>query len=314
MRSVGIDLGGTKLFFGVVDDAGNLEDEQRIPTPDSWEEMKSSIVELVSQYQERHDDIAAVGFGAAGMIALDGYAYYSPNVPAFDDGVPIRTDLTRELSVPVFIDNDANCAGYGEAQYGNARSSQEIIVVTLGTGIGGAIISKGAVYRGAHGFAAELGHFTMDLDGPLCACGKYGCFESLASGHALGRIGRQYAARGDADNLIAQAGGNIDDIEGLHVGAVASRGLADGVAIMDDYANNVATGLISLANIFDPETFIIGGGVVELGDTLFAPLTRHFLAGIEGGTSRPMPTIVPAALGERAGVIGAGALALAHLK
>ncbi|HMS25671.1 MAG TPA: ROK family protein [Acidimicrobiia bacterium] len=311
MRAVGIDLGGTKMSIGVVESDGRLIDEYRVPKPDTWKEMKALILKGVRNFQEKYE-IAAVGFGAAGLIDLDGYAFYSPNVAAFDEGAPLSKDLSDELDIPVFVDNDNNCSGLAEVLFGSARGESNVLTVGLGTGIGGSIFIDGRLMRGAHGFAGELGHFTMDVDGPLCACGQYGCFEAFASGTALGRIGREFAARGDADNVLREAG-SIDAITGTHVGVTAARGDADGVAIMDEFAQNVARGLVSLNNIFDPSVIVISGGVVELGDTLLGPVTKHFLDNIEGGVSRPLPRIVFAQFGENAGLIGAGALALTRL-
>lgn len=312
MKSVGIDLGGTKLFFGVINEEGKIEDQQRILTPDTWQEMRSQIVSLVQGYQKSHD-ISCVGFGAAGMIDREGYAHYSPNVKAFDGGVAVKKELEEILGIPVTVDNDNNCSGYAEVIFGRGGEYRSALFIGLGTGIGGAIINKGRVLRGAHGFAAELGHFTMDIGGPLCACGKNGCFESLASGSALGAIAREYIENGKADSIRERAE-NIDSVTGVLVGQCASDGDENAIAIMDHYAKNVAMGLNSLVAILDPGVIIIGGGVSELGDVLFEPLQKHYSKDVEGGLSSMVAPIVRASLGETAGLIGAGALALSKLK
>lgn len=312
MHAVGIDLGGTKRFFAVVDEDGNILEDQRIPTPGTWEEMKSSIITVVSEYQKKFE-ISSLGFGVPGLIGLDGYAYYSPNFTALNKGVAVHDELADVLNVPVFIDNDNNCVGYAEARFGAAKDASVVATVGLGTGIGGSLVIDGVVFRGAHGFAGDFGHITIDMEGPLCACGKHGCYEAFASGTALGRIARQYAARGEADAVVEAAGGNIKDIVGYHVGHAAIADDGQALAIMDEYAHNVARGLSSLTESLDPEVFVISGGVVELGDVLFTPLIKHYHNEIQGDSTRPTPEIVPAFFGEKAGVIGAGAMALSKL-
>jgi glucokinase len=182
-------------------------------------------------------------------------------------------------------------------------------MITLGTGIGGGIIARGRVIRGAHGFAAEVGHFQVDPSGPLCACGERGHWETYASGSALGRMGREWAASGRAPNVLARAGGGPAAVTGVHVGDSAQAGELDGVALLAAYADLVAVGLAGLANILDPERIVISGGLVELGETLFAPLRAAFGQRIEGVQYRPPIAIVPSVLGEHAGVIGAAARA-----
>jgi glucokinase len=165
------------------------------------------------------------------------------------------------------------------------------------------------VIRGAHGFAAEVGHFQIDPDGPMCACGERGHWEAYASGSALGRMGREWAAAGHAPGVVARAGGDSAKVRGVHVGDSAQAGEPDGVALLAEYADLVAVGLAGLANILDPERIVISGGLVELGDTLFAPLRAAFARRIEGFEYRPPIAIVPSILGEHAGVIGAAARA-----
>ena len=178
-------------------------------------------------------------------------------------------------------------------------------MVTLGSGIGGGIIARGRIIRGAHGFAAEVGHFQIDPNGPMCACGERGHWEAFASGHTLGRMGREWAAAGRAPGVLARAGGDAAAVTGVHVGDSAQAGEADGRALIDEYASLVAVGLAGLANILDPERIVISGGLVELGDTLLTPVRDAFSRRIEGTEYRPRIDIVPAVLGEQAGVIGA---------
>jgi glucokinase len=183
------------------------------------------------------------------------------------------------------------------------------VVVTLGTGIGGAVIANGAVYRGAHGLAGEFGHMTVDAEGAQCACGAFGHWEAIGSGRALGRLGRQWAARGAAPSVVARAGGDPEAVSGEHVGDSAQAGEPDGVAIVDVFAEAVAVGLGGLVNALDPELVVIAGGLAELGDALAVPVREALGGYVIGAQSRPMPPVVVATLGERAGAIGAAALA-----
>jgi glucokinase len=258
----------------------------------------------------RHDfpETAAVGVGAAGLVDREGGVQYAPNIPAFRR-TPLRKELEAATGLPVVVDNDANAAAWGEVMHGAAKDVLYALMITLGTGIGGGIIARGRVIRGAHGFAAEVGHFQIDPNGPVCACGERGHWEAFASGSALGRMGREWAAAGRAPGVVARAGGDPDAVTGVHVGDSAQAGEKDGVALFVEYTDLVAVGLAGLANILDPERIVISGGLVELGDTLFAPLRAAFARRVEGADYRPPTAIVPSELGEHAGVIGAAARA-----
>jgi glucokinase len=243
------------------------------------------------------------------MIDLDGVIHYAPNVPGFRR-VPVRAALAEATGLPTIVDNDANTAAYGELKVGVARGVKDAMVITLGTGIGGGVIVDGKVLRGANGFAAEIGHFQIDPAGPPCACGEPGHWEAAASGNALGRMARDAAAAGDAPSILEQAAGDVDAIRGHHVSAAARAGAPDALALVDRYSFNVAIGLVGLANIFDPALIAIAGGLVNDGELFLGPMRDHFLGHIEGAPYRPTPEIVPAGMGEHAGVVGAALLAL----
>ena len=307
---VGLDIGGTKVLGAVVDDAGNVVDEHRVPSPtDSWQAMFGAIVATVGELAGRHPSVEAVGIGAAGMVDLDGVIHYAPNVAAFR-GTPVQADVVAALGLPTVVDNDANVAAYGEVRFGAARDLSDAMVITLGTGIGGGVVIGGRVLRGAHGFAAEVGHFQIDPAGPMCACGERGHWEAMASGTALGVMARVAATEGSLPSVLAAVGGDANAISGPDVSAAVRAGHPDAVALVDAYAYNVAIGLVGLANIFDPGVIAIAGGLVNDGELFLGPIRRHFLGHIEGSRHRPTPTIVAATLGERAGVIGAAILAL----
>jgi glucokinase len=307
---VGLDIGGTKVLGAVVDVDGAILDEHRVPSPTgSWQGMLDAITTVVGALRARHPDVETVGIGAAGMVDLDGMIHYAPNVLGFRK-TPVQADVATATGLPTVVDNDANVAAYAELRFGAARGLTDAIVITLGTGIGGGVLVGGHVLRGAHGFAAEVGHFQIDPNGPVCACGERGHWEAMASGNALGVMAREAATRGDLPSVLHAVDGDVDSIRGQHVSAAARTGAADALALVDAYALNVAIGLVGLANIFDPAVVAIAGGLVNDGDLYLTPIKSHFLGHIEGHDYRPVPEIVPAQLGERAGVIGAAVNAL----
>jgi glucokinase len=226
---------------------------------------------------------------------------------------PLRDALARATGHAVVVDNDASAAAWGEVTYGAAVGRRDVLLVTLGTGIGGGFLLAGKMYRGAHNFGAEIGHFTVDINGPICACGERGHWEAIASGSALGRMARELVAKGGGAALVSAAGGEVSAVTGLHVGRAAAKGDPDARTLLVQYAENVAVGLAGLANILDPECIVIAGGLVELGPLLFGPLQEAFGRHIEGVDYRPAVAIVPALLGERAGAIGAAVIARARL-
>lgn len=307
--AVGVDIGGTKVLGALVDERGAILAEHRVPSPDDWPTMRDAIVSVVDELRGVGPELDALGVGAAGMVDLDGVIHYAPNVPGFRT-VPVRAQLAEATGLATVVDNDANTAAYAELRFGVAQGLRDAMVITLGTGIGGGMIVNGQVLRGAHGFAAEIGHFQIDPAGPLCACGEAGHWEAMASGNALGRMAREAATAGAAPGLLDRAGGVIDAIDGHLVSAAAHAGLPEALALVDEYCFYVAIGLVGLANIFDPELIAISGGLVNDGELFLDPIRRHFLGHIEGAAYRPTPEIVPARLGERAGVIGAAVLAL----
>jgi glucokinase len=310
--AVGVDIGGTKVLGALVDEGGTVLREHRVPSPGGWVPMRDAIVSVIDELRAGEQEIHAVGVGAAGMIDLDGVIHYAPNVPGFRR-VPVRAALAELTGLFTVVDNDANTAAFAELRLGALRGLAHGMVITLGTGIGGGVIVDGVVLRGAHGFAAEIGHFQVDPDGPMCACGEQGHWEATASGNALGRMAREAATAGDAPSVLRCAGGDVAAIGGHHVSEAARAGAADALAIVDAYSYAVAIGLVGLANIFDPAVIAIAGGLINDGELFLGPIRRHFLGHIEGSDYRPAPEIVPAALGERAGVIGAALLGLAQL-
>ncbi len=304
----GVDLGGTNLRVGLVDPDGTVVDERRVATPRTLDEIVDRIAGTVRAFAPLRPEARALGVGAAGMVDHEGTIHYSPNVPAFIEA-PVRARLEDAVGFPTVVDNDANVAVVAELVHGAARGCSEVLLITLGTGVGGGVVTRGEVLRGAHGFGTEIGHFQVDPHGPLCACGQRGHWEAVASGTALGALGREWAAAGAAASVLERAGGRIDDITGVLVGDVAQTGAEDAVAVLEEYARRVAIGLVGLVNIFDPELVVVSGGLVELGDVLLGPMRAAFDGRIEGATHRPPVPIVAAELGGQAGVVGAAVLA-----
>jgi glucokinase len=304
--TVGLDIGGTKVLGVLLDADGTVLGEERRLSP------HAGVEALVDTTAAIVADLAPpgipVGVGAAGLVNHDGHVLYSPNLPTIRDA-PLQEALIAATAHPLIVDNDANVAARGEVAYGAARGVQHALLVTLGTGIGGGLLLDGRLYRGAHGFGAEIGHFTVERGGPVCACGELGHWEAIASGTALGRMARELVTAGGGARILAAAGGAIDDITGMHVKDAALEGDADADDVLARYADNVALGLAGLANVLDPELIVIGGGLVELGPPLFDPLRAAFARHVEGAAYRPNIPIVPAQLGERAGAVGAAVLA-----
>jgi glucokinase len=306
--TVGVDLGGTNVRAAVVDAAGVVQVEERAPTVTAWPALHDTIAELVASLRRAEPDTAGVGVGAAGLVDRDGAVHYAPNIPKLIK-VPLRDRLAQQFDLPVVVDNDANAAAWGEVCHGAARGIAHALVITLGTGVGGGIIIDGRIFRGGHGFAAEVGHWPFDPNGQWCACGERGHWEAAASGGALGALARARAAAGEAPNVLARAGGDPNALTSVEVGASAMAGEADGMQLLEVYAEHVALGFAGLANILDPELIVVSGGLVELGDVLLTPLRDAFAGHLEGAEYRPDVPVVAAALGERAGVVGAAALA-----
>jgi len=306
-RTVGIDVGGTKMLAVALDKAGNVSEPRRVPTPESAAALIDAFVSVVDA-QRADAPLDAVGVGAPGLVDRHGCLKMAPNLPHVRD-LQIKTLLEERLQLPVQVDNDATCAAWGERELGAAKGSDDVVVVTLGTGIGGGLVLDGHLYRGAHGFAGEVGHIKVDPEGIPCPCGGRGCWERYASGSALGRFGREAGEGGPAVRVVELAGGDFHDVRGEHVGAAAREGDPEALELMNRFAWWVAQGLANLADAFDPATIVVGGGMLESVD-LFLDRTREVFPDLVlAGPERPSVDIVPATLGERAGAIGAALVA-----
>jgi len=307
--TVGVDLGGTKLLGALVGEAKGDEvpvlAERRVPTPHGAEAIVDAVVGLWDELSVTDPKPVALGIGAPGLVDRSGRLRFAPNLPGVSElelGPLVRS---RVGGVPVAVENDATCAGWGERTHGAGRGADDVVVVTLGTGIGGGIVSGGRLLLGASGFAGEVGHMVVDPAGPECPCGKRGCWERFASGSGLGWLARQEALSGRARRVVELAGGDIDAVRGEDVTTAAAEGDADARAVIDTFGWWLAVGLANLTNIFDPGIIVIGGGLIEAGELLLAPARAAFHGLVEGADHRPPVPIVAAQLGERAGAIGA---------
>jgi glucokinase len=308
---LGLDVGGTKVLGIAMAEDGSVVGESRWPTPRGQSALMDTLEAVARDLCDAIRDggeVTAVGVGAPGLVDRDGVLRAAPNLPGVEQ-LPLRAELEVRLGLPVRADNDATCAAWGERQLGAARGRDHVVVVTLGTGIGGGIITEGRLYRGANGFAGEIGHMVVEPHGPLCPCGQRGCWERYASGSGLGNLAREAAYAGQAPRVLELAGGDPEAVRGEHVTRAAMDGDKGACAVFARFAWWLALGLANLANAFDPEMFVIGGGLVKAGDVLFLPARAAFASLVEAADSRPDVAIVPASLGERAGAMGAAALA-----
>lgn len=316
----GLDLGGTKLLGVVVDPSdpsGGPLVEDRLPTPAGTEAVLAALAALIRRLDGRaradHGRaVAAAGVGLPGLVDRTGTLRYGPNLPGVVDA-PVARLLAERTGLPVAADNDATCAAWGEHERGAARGYDHSLTVTLGTGIGAGITAKGQVLRGAHGFAGEPGHMVVVPDGILCPCGRRGCWERYASGSGLGRLAREAAHAGQACRVVELAGGDAEDVRGEHVTLAAAEGDTEALDVLRRFGRWVALGLANLVNVLDSEAIVIGGGLAEAGELVLAPTRAAFPEMVLAGPHRPPVAILPAALGERAGAIGAALLAAERL-
>jgi glucokinase len=304
---IGIDVGGTKVLGLLVAEDGGVKAEELADTPAEDVDATMETIYRVAGSLAGDAEPVGVGVGAAGMVDFAaGSIRSAPNL-AWKE-VPIRDLVSQRTGLPCLVDNDANVATWGEYRFGAGRGYRDLLLITVGTGIGGGIVTDGRLFRGAHGFAAEIGHFIVEPDGPWCGCGNQGCWEQVASGQALDRLGRD-AARDRPDSLLARLAGD-GLVTGRHVAEAARRGDRMAQTIVEGVGTRLGQGIAGLVNVLDPEVVVIGGGVADIGPMLLDPARRAYRNAVEAPEHRPDVPILPAELGNRAGAIGAAALAL----
>ena len=306
----GVDVGGTKVLGVLVDPARPSEvvDEARVPTPGGEGAVLDAIAGVVSTLARRSEaPVVALGVGIAGLVDRGGTLRVGPNLPGLR-GVRVGHGLDARLGLPVRVDNDATCAAWAEHIAGAARGVADAVCVTLGTGIGAGVVAEDELVRGAHGFAGEAGHMVIDPRGPLCPCGRRGCWERFASGSGLGRLGREAAEAGRFPRGIVLAGGVADGVRGEHVTRAAAEGDADALVVLREFAGWVALGIGNLVSLLDCSLVVIGGGLVEAGEPLIEAVRAALPERVMSAEERPDLRVVAAELGEHAGAIGAALL------
>ena len=310
--TIGVDIGGTKIAAGVVDGAGHVLRTARRPTPrhDSGAVL-AEVASVIDELQREVDgSIAGVGVGVAGGVDRSrSTVYFAPNLSWSQ--VPVRTVLEAATGLAVVVENDGAAAAWAETRFGAGSGLDHVVMVTVGTGIGGGIVVDGHVMRGAHGVAAEIGHLNAVPDGRLCGCGRMGCWEQYASGNALVREARALAAerRPEAGTLLGLGDGTPEGVQGSHITQAAQLGDPVAIEAFTIVGTWLGRGLADLTAIVDPDAFVIGGGVSDAGDLLLASAQRTLTEKIFGGTNRPMPRLLLAKLGNDAGIVGAADLA-----
>jgi glucokinase len=295
--TIGVDVGGTKIAAGVVDETGTILARTRVPTPADPQWAVGAIADAVKELRAEYN-VTAVGVGAPGYIDRNrSTVIMAPNINWENE--------------PTVIENDANAAAWGEFRFGAAVAHEDMIMITVGTGIGGGIVIDGRMHRGSFGVAGEIGHLNMVPDGLPCGCGGKGCWEQYASGRALRRYGRDRAANEPVlgKRLLELNEGIADTITGSQITQAADEGDPLALEVYDELADWLGRGMADLASLFDPAVFVLGGGVSDSGALLHEPVAKAFEKYLIGGVHRPRAEVVLAALGSAAGIAGAGDLA-----
>jgi len=310
-QAIGIDVGGTKINAFRVGRDGTIVERTSVPTP--ADDAAATLAAMVALARSLiTPGVLAIGVGAAGMVdATEGVLRFAPNLAWRD--LPIAGRMREALGLPCQVDNDASMAAYGEFRFGAGRGYRHLLLVTVGTGIGGGIVADGRLFRGANGFAAEIGHVIVEPGGPLCGCGNRGCWEQVASGGAIGRVGRETVLEYPHSLLWRLADGDASNVTGKIVTDAALKGDEVSMGIVAEAGRRLGEGIAGLVNVLDPQVVVVGGGVIVAGDLLLEPARASFLEAVEGPEHRPRVPIVPAQLGNDAGAVGAATLALEEL-
>jgi glucokinase len=308
--AIGVDIGGTKVAAGVVDDEGKVlaRARRRTPSHDPGH-IVDVVVEIVRQLRTEHE-AGPVGIGAAGYIDSDrSHVLFAPNLPGWRN-TPLREQVSEGLGTDVVVENDANAAAWGEFRFGAGEQQPDLVCLTIGTGIGGGVVIGGQLYRGRFGIAGEPGHMRVVPGGRACGCGNLGCWEQYASGSALVRAAREVAheRKEDARRLL-QLAGSLENIDGPTVTMAANEGDTAAIDCFDEIGRWLGQGMADLAAVLDPGRFVVGGGVADAGELLLRPARETFGHSLSGRGHRPAPDIVAAQLGSDAGLIGAADLA-----
>ncbi|MFE4755018.1 ROK family glucokinase [Streptomyces mirabilis] len=308
--TIGVDLGGTKITAGVVNPDGKVLSHLRVPTPHQPEAVGDAVASAVDQVRQGWDDVHAVGIGAAGYVdERRSTVRFAPNLGWHEK--PLRDLVQRRCGLPTVVENDANAAAWGEFRYGAAADHDDMVMVTVGTGLGGGIVIAGKLFRGRFGMGGEIGHYRAVPDGLPCGCGQHGCIEQYASGTAHTRRARAAAAADlrAAAGILALGDGTPDGIEGGHITQAARGGDRFALELFERTGKWVGQVLADLGSVLDPAVFVLGGGVGDTGELLRRSAEAAYRARLGGGKNRIFSEVLTATVGPDAGLIGAAALA-----
>jgi glucokinase len=311
VHAIGIDIGGTKIAGALVSETGEIVAEDRQPTPAGDPAAITDLVVAMIEKLAAGREIAAAGVAAAGFIDVEqSTVYYAPNINWRNE--PFRENLRARLDIDITIDNDANAAGWAEFRFGAGRGVSDMTMLTIGTGVGGAIVSGDRLFRGGFGAGAEIGHLRVVPDGLPCGCGARGCIEQYASGRALLRYANAIADAGGIGLPLAEARRESGELTGEIVGRLISAEDAGAVHALQDLGRWIGQACASLGAVLDPQLFVIGGGVAAAGELLLAPVREAYLQHLPARGYHPEPAFAIAQLVNNAGVVGAADLARIH--
>lgn len=306
LNAIGIDVGGTKVLGGVVSPTGEILATARRDTPrEGGKALTQTIADVATELSNEYS-VDSIGVSAAGFISSDRQTILAtPNIAGWN-GVNLVNELTQIIGKRIVLENDANSAAWGEFKFGAGRGRSDLMMLTLGTGVGGGLILDGSVFRGAYGIGAELGHLRIVPDGHLCGCGIRGCLEQYASGSALMRHAREAinASPDLARNLLARGDGTIGGLKGHHITEAARDEDPVALAAFNTMAGYLGAGIASLCTVIDPSCIVLGGGVIDAGEIFLAPTRKAALSMIPFSGKHPYPEIVAAELGNNAGLVG----------
>ncbi|WP_136707188.1 ROK family glucokinase [Agromyces sp. H66] len=307
MHAIGIDIGGTKIAGAVVDESGTIVRSERVPTPADPARLEDAVVAMIRSLSAG-EPTAAVGVAAAGFIdAAQSTVYYAPNIRWRNE--PFRAKLEARVGTTVVVDNDANAAGWAEFRFGAGRLVSDMVMLTIGTGVGGAIVASDRLFRGGFGAGAELGHMRLVPNGIACGCGQHGCLEQYGSGRALLRMAGEIADAGGIGQALARAREEHGALDGRIVGDLIAAEDPGATAALRQLGHWLGEASASLAAVLDPQRFVFGGGVAAAGDLLLDPVREAFLEHLPARGYHPEPDFVIAELVNDAGVVGAADLA-----
>lgn len=314
MYYLGIDLGGTNIACGLVNENGEIVVKDSIETKAQRDykeivaDMAKIALKVCSKAEISIENVKAIGIGSPGTIdSKNGVVIYTNNINFVN--TPIREELQKHINLPIYISNDANCAALGEAVAGAAKGYSNVVMITLGTGVGGGIVIDGEIFEGNFSAGAELGHIVIELDGNECTCGSKGCWEMYASATALIRDTKKAILNNNNSLMQDMINGDIDKVSGRTAFEAAKQGDSAALSVVKNYIKYVSVGLININNIFRPEIIIVGGGVSNEGDYLLNPVREIVNRYSYSGDLVPATPIIKATLGNDAGIIGAAMLA-----